>query len=450
LIKTLQIRFKKIPKQPQLEMFKTVLTSFINPQHGLCLLSQEIDWDGLEKVFEPLYGTVGRPSIPIRTIVGLLLLKQMYNLGDETVVERYLENPYWQHFCGEIYFQYRLPFDPSDFVHFRHRIGKEGMEKIFRQSIDLFGEEMIRKEVREVRVDTTVQEKNITFPTDRRLFEKSIEHCKRIAKAKGIKLKRTYTREIKKLKYQLRFARKPKNFKRLMRTQEKLHRIAVKIYSDLVTQLNPMPRKDFEKFNVIYRVLTQQREDKNKVYSIHEPEVLCIAKGKEHKPYEFGNKSSFAYTRKSGIIVGAMAIEGNAFDGHTLSPQLEQVREFTHGKIRKAIVDRGYKGKDRIAGTDIVFPNSKKKESYYLKKQRQARCRSRAGIEGLISHLKLDHRMLRNYLKGTEGDQINTLMAATAYNMMKWMRLKRQEILFFLFRWYYQAMFFSPVNIERI
>ena len=441
---------KKLPKQPQLEMFKTVLVSFINPDHELCLLAKKIDWSGLEKEFAPLYGTVGRPSVPIRTIVGLILLKQMYNMGDETVVERYLENPYWQHFCGEIYFQYKLPFDPSDFVHFRHRVGKEGMEKIFKQSIDLFGEQMIRKEVKEVRVDTTVQEKNITFPTDRRLYEKTIEHCKRIANAKGIKLKRTYTREIKKLLYQLRFARKPKNFKRLMRSQKKLHRIATKIYSDLVTQLNPMPIKEFEKFNVLYRVLTQQREDTNKVYSIHEPEVLCIAKGKEHKPYEFGNKSSFAYTRKSGIIVGAMAIEGNMFDGHTLSPQLEQVKEFTNGKIRKAIVDRGYRGKQKIGMTEVVMPNATRKESYYMKKQREARCRSRAGIEGLISHLKHDHRMLRNYLKGTAGDQINTLLAASAYNMMKWMRLKRQEILFFLFRVYYQAFIFIPVNSSCI
>ena len=440
---------KKLDKQPQLEMFKTVLTSFINPEHELCLLAKKIDWASLEKEFAPLYGTVGRPSIPIRTIVGLLLLKQMYNLGDETVVERYLENPYWQHFCGEVYFQYRLPFDPSDFVHFRHRIGKEGMEKIFKQSIDLFGEEMIRKEVKEVRVDKTVQEKNITYPTDRKLYEKTIEHCKRIADAEGIKLKRTYTREIKKLKYQLRFARKPKNIKKLMRVQKKLHRIAMKIYNDLVNQMNPIPKKEYyDKFTVLYRVLAQQREDKNKIYSIHEPEVLCIAKGKEHKPYEFGNKSSFAYTRKSGIIVGAMAIEGNVFDGHTLEPQLDQVKEFTQGRIKKAIVDRGYRGKDNIGGTEIVMPNSKKKESYYLRKQRQARCQSRAGIEGLISHLKLDHRMLRNYLKGTAGDQINTLMAATAYNMMKWMRMKRQEIFIFIFRMYYQAFIFAPVNIQ--
>jgi len=130
---------KKLPVQPQLEMFKTVLTSFINPQHELCLLAKETDWDSLEKEFAPLYGEVGRPSIPIRTIVGLLLLKQIYNLGDETVMERYIDSPYCQHFCGEIYFHYKYPFDPSDFVHFRKRIGEEEMKKIFKQSIDLFG-----------------------------------------------------------------------------------------------------------------------------------------------------------------------------------------------------------------------------------------------------------------------------------------------------------------------
>jgi len=451
LIKTLQIMLKKLPKQPQLEMFKTVLTSFIHSEHELCLLAKKIDWATLEKEFAPLYGTVGRPSVPIRTIVGLLLLKQIYNLGDETVVQRYLENPYWQHFCGEIYFQYRLPFDPSDFVHFRHRIGEQGMKLIFKQSIDLFGEKMIKKEVREVRVDTTVQEKNITFPTDRKLYEKTIVYCKRIANKEGIKLKRTYTREIKKLRQQLRFAKKPKNYKKLQRAQNKLHRIAVKIYRDLVNQLNPIPKEAYyEIFDNLYRVLTQKREDSNKIYSLHEPEVLCIAKGKEHKPYEFGNKSSFAYSRKTGIIVGAMAIDGNVYDGHTLKPQLMQVRELTGGKIKKAIVDRGYKIKEKIGSIEIVMPKALKRESYYLKKKREDRCRSRAGIEGLISHLKHDHRMLRNYLKGTAGDQINTLLAASAYNMMKWMRIKREEILCFIFRWYLQATILSPVNIQRI
>ena len=440
---------KKLPVQPQLEIFKTVLTSFIHPEHRLCLLAKKIDWKCLEEEFGPLYGKVGRPSVPIRTIVGLLLLKQMYNLGDETVVERYLENPYWQHFCGEVYFQYKLPFDPSDFVHFRHRIGPEGMKKIFKQSIDLFDKDFIRREVREVRVDTTVQEKNITFPTDRKLTEKVIEHCKRIAKKEDIKLTRTFGREIRKLKQQLRFARKPKNLLRHKKAQRRLHRIAFKIYQDLVKQLNPIPKSYQKELDVLYRVLTQQRDDTNKVYSIHEPEVLCISKGKEHKQYEFGNKSSFAYTKGSGIIVGAMAIEGNIYDGRTLKPQLEQVSELTEGKIKKAIVDKGYKVKGGIPGVDIVMPKMLKRESYYLKKKREERCRSRAGIEGLISHLKHDHRMIRNYLSGTAGDQTNTLLAAAAYNMKKWMRLKQLEILNLILRWFFQRFILAPVNIQR-
>jgi len=307
------------------------------------------------------------------------------------------------------------------------------MTKIFRLSIDLFGEDRVRKEVREVRVDTTVKKKNLTLPTDRKITEKVIEHCKRIAGKEGMLLTRTYGREIKKLKHQLRFARKPKNMVKHRKAQRRLHRNAFKIYQDLVKQLNPISKNYKKELDVLYRVLTQQRDDKNKVYSIHEPEVLCISKGKEHKPYEFGNKYSFAYTRLSGIIVGAMAIEGNQYDGHTLKPQSDQERELTEGKIRKAIVDKGHKVKGDIPSIDIVTPKVLKGESYNTKKKREERCRSRAGIEGLISHLKHDHRMLRNYLSGTADDQINALLAAAAYSMKKWMRLKREEIINLIF-----------------
>jgi IS5 family transposase len=199
-----------------------------------------------------------------------------------------------------------------------------------------------------------------------------------------------------------------------------------------------------KEFDVLYRVLTQKRDDSNKVYSVHEPEVLCISKGKEHKPYEFGNKSSFAYTRESGIIVGAMAVEGNAYDGHTLEPQMDQVRDLTGGKIRKAIVDRGYKVRGGIRGVDIVMPKSLKRESYYLRKKREERCRSRAGIEGLKSHLKQDHRMLRNYLSGSAGDKINTLLAVAVYNMKKWMRMEKQKILDLIFGWIYREFILAP------
>jgi len=237
--------------------------------------------------------------------------------------------------------------------------------------------------------------------------------------------------------------------KRHVKAQRRLHRIAFKIFQDLVKQLNPIPKSYMEKFDVLYRVLTQQRDDTNKVYSLHEPEVLCISKGKEHKQNEFGNNSSFAYTRESGIIVVAMAVEGNIYDGHTLKPQLDQVKELTVAKIKKAIVDRDYKIKKGIASIEIVMPKMLKRESYYLKKKREERCRSRAGIEGLISHLKHDHRMLRNYLSGPAGDQTNTLLAAAAYNMKRWMRYKQQEILNLIFRWIYQVLILSPVNIQR-
>ena len=214
--------------------------------------------------------------------------------------------------------------------------------------------------------------------------------------------------------------------------------------------MNPIPKQSYyETFDILYRVLTQQREDSNKVYSIHEPEVLCIAKGKEHKPYEFGNKSSFEYTRHGVIIVGDMAIEENAYDGYTLKPQLDQVKELTGGKIRKAIVDRGYRGRNKIGITEVVMPKTLKRESYYLKKQREARCRSRAGIEGLISHLKHDHRLLRNYLKGTAGDKINTLLTASAYNMMKWMRMRREKYFVFVLQWFLSTPILVPVNTHR-
>jgi len=439
---------KKLPERPQLEMFKTVLTSFIHPEHELCLLAKKIDWKSLENEFEPLYGTTGRPSVPIRTIVGLLLLKQIYNLGDETVMQRWLENPYWQHFCGEIYFQYKLPFDPSDFVHFRKRIGEEGMKKIFKQSIDLFGEEVIKREVKEVRIDTTVQEKNITFPTDRKLCEKAIAYCGRIADKEGISLKRTYGREIKKLRYQLRFVKRPRNVKKQSKALRRLQRIALKIHHDLDTQLKAgQISKHEEVIKIILRILTQQRGDHQKIYSIHEPEVLCIAKGKEHKPYEFGSKSSFAYSRTGGILLGAMTVEGNMYDGHTLQPQLEQVKELTGKTPKKAIVDRGYRGNDQIGKTEVVMPKNLKRESYYKRRMRKARCQSRAGVEGLISHVKFDHRMLRNYLKGTVGDKMNTLLAASAYNMKKWMAMMRQEILLALFGRSFWRSIFTPVNI---
>ena len=138
-------------------------------------------------------------------------------------------------------------------------------------------------------------------------------------------------------------------------------------------------------------MLTQKKQDHQKLYCLHEPGVPCIAKGKELKPYEFGSKSSFAYTRNGDILVGAMSIEGKVFDGHTIEPQLKQVKELTGRTPKKAIVDRGYRGQDRIDKTEVLRPKKLKRESYYKRRMRRERCRSRTVVEGLISHNWHDH-----------------------------------------------------------
>src|SRR4030066_1999261 len=187
----------KIPKNPQLNVFRVPLVSIINMEHELVLLTQRIDWEKVENEFSVYYPELGRPAVPIRKMVGSMLLKQMYNLGDETFVARWIENPCWQYFCGEIYFQYYNPYDPTDFVHFRKRIGEEGAEKILKLSINLFDSKEVNE--KEVQFDTTVQEKNITFPTDSKLHKKIIEGCIKIAEKEGIVLRQSYKRTVKQL-----------------------------------------------------------------------------------------------------------------------------------------------------------------------------------------------------------------------------------------------------------
>ena len=168
----------KTDKQPQLNIFKIPLSQFIDPNHELCLLSKKIDWDKVEEDFSQYYCLDnGRPSIPIRKIVGVILLKRVYNQSDESVVDRWMENPYWQYFCGETSFQHQQPFDPTELIKFRQRIGESGAEKILSLTIHLFEKKEI--EEKEVLLDTTVQEKNITFPTDTKLQKKIIEKCRK-------------------------------------------------------------------------------------------------------------------------------------------------------------------------------------------------------------------------------------------------------------------------------
>jgi IS5 family transposase len=392
-------------------------------EHELCQLSERIDWDGLERDLSEYYCLDnGRPSIPIRKIVGVILLKRMFNESDESVVDRWKENPYWQYFCGEVNFQHHWPFDPTELIKFRNRMGESGMERILKVSIDLFD----RKEIQEkhVLIDSTVQEKNITYPTDPKLQKKIVEKCRSIAKEEGITLRQSYKRILKQLMIDQRFREHPKRKKKAMAAARKIKVIAGRVVRDLERKMNPEQLARYEQDLLLYhRVINQERTDSNKIYSLHEPEVNCIAKGKEAKKYEFGNKASIAKTMKSGIIIGALGFKENLYDADTLEPQLKQVERLTGRLPKTGIVDRGYRGRKKVLGVEIRIPGKPKKNATNYEKQKARKIfKARAGIEPVIGHVKHDHRMVRNYLSGTQGDMVNTLLAAAGFNMMKMLR----------------------------
>ena len=443
----------KTDKSPQLNIFQVPLAQFINTRHELYVLANQIDWQSVEDEFSSFYcPDNGRPSIPIRKIVGVLLLKMMFNHSDESVVNRWRENPYWQYFCGETFFQHEKPFDPTELIKFRKRIGDDGAEKLLKLSINLFGRDEI--EEKEVCIDTTVQEKNITYPTDAKLRKKIIVRCWDIAGKEGIKLRQSYRRTLKQLMIDQRFREHPKRRKKANAAARKIDTIAGRVVRDIERKLTSEQKLVYEKDLLIFNmVLQQQRSDKNKIYSIHELEVSCIAKGKEAKKYEFGNKSSIVVTKHSRIIVGAMAFEGNPYDGHTLDAQLDQVERLTEKFPQVAIVDRGYKGRKTVNEVEICTPRKLKASANSYRKQKiRKRFRARAGIEPIIGHVKHDHRMKRNFLAGVIGDQINTILAATGFNMMKKLRKIKEELftfIFELFSWNKKQFMYLLKNLLR-
>lgn len=409
-------------------MFLANLMDFIDPGHRLCLLAEAIDWAGFETGFARLYSSVGCPAKPVRLMVGLLILKQVYNLADETVVEEWVSNPYFQYFCGETVFQWKFPCDPSDLVHFRHRIGEAGVEKILAASILIHGEAVLNEAVS---IDTTVQEKNITYPTDTRLAVKIIEKCRKIAKAEGIELRQSYKFAVKKLLLTAN-SKSPKMAKKRKSARRKIKTIAGRLVRELRRKLSmeglERHRKNIEIFE---RVLSQKIDDKDKVYSLHALEVACIAKGKVHKKYEFGSKVSLITTQKSNVIVAAVNFRGNPNDNKTLEKTLDQQERLTSVRAKKAFVDRGYKSRE-IGATQVTAPSNGNGKTKYEKTKLRECFRRRAAIEPLIGHAKSDFGMDRNYLKGETGDAINAILAASAHNFKSWMRKAVAQLIFVL------------------
>jgi len=444
-------------------LFSGTFMDMLDSKDSLVVLADSFPWSKIEDELGQYYSGIGRPPKPIRLMVGLLLLKQLENLSDENVVLQFKRNPYYQYFCGYNEYQPALPCHPTELVKFRNRIGKEGFEYIFKMSIEMHGE---AAEESQIIVDSTVQESNLTFPTDGKLAIKIIIHLLRIAKNEDIKLRRSYVKEIKALRILLRFFRHPRKITKALGAMKRLRAIAKIIMRDIQRKMSDDKLAIYNsKFEFYLQVLSQERNDKNKFYSLHEIDAYAINKGKDHKGYEFGTKASIALTKTSGIIVGAIAHKEHIHDSKTLEPVLDNVHKNRSTPVEEAVTDRGYVGTKSVSNnyealwlvlqfiyfTLVLMSSAKALLFIYLKaiekipiayntiisipstvrkrdtkkelEAKREKFRRRAAIEPVIGHLKSDHRMAINYLKGFGGDEINLLLASSAFNLKKWMRL---------------------------
>jgi IS5 family transposase len=398
------------PKQPDPkasdDLFRARLSQQLDLRHPLVRLAGLIAWDVFEARFGALYHPhVGRPGIPIRLMVGLSYLQHTFRLSDEEVVARWVENPYWQYFCGFDYLQLALPTDPSSLVRWRQRIGQDGIELLLRETIAAAKRAEAVKEpsLERVSLDTTVQPKAIAHPLDSRLYQRGREMLVRLAKRHGVPLRQSYARLGKKaLQLASRYAH-ARQMRRARREIKRLKTYLGRVLRDVRRKLEARPEVAApfaEPLSRVERLLAQQRTDKNKLYALHAPEVACIAKGKAHKKYEFGAKVSVAVTNREGLVVGMQALPGNPYDGQTLAPALVQVERLTWVAPARCYVDRGYRGHGLSGATAVFVAGRRHGITPTIKRE----LRRRSAIEAMIGHMKL-------------GDAIHALLCAAGHNL---------------------------------
>jgi transposase, IS5 family len=417
------MRPKQPKAEPQDDLFRARLENLVDPRHPLVRLAGLIGWGRFEVEFGALYTDGGRPGLPTRLMVGLHLLKHMDGLSDEAVCARYLDSPYAQLFCGETFFQHTLPLARSSLTRWRQRIGAERLEVLLAESLAAArrGGAVEDKHLQRVTIDTTVQPKAVTHPTDSKLLQRGIEILARLARRHGIRLRQSYLRvaraarrEAAKLIHAGRRRQAERQVRQLRTWLGRLFRdIGRKIAGHAAIQATlagPL--------GLIARLLRQRREDRgrDKLYSLHAPEVECIGKGKAQARYEFGVKVSLATTNAVApggqFVLGARALPGNPYDGHTLADQIAQTERITGIEIERAYVDRGYRGHD--ADRARVFVSGQKRGiTPTIRRER----RRRSAIEPVIGHMKSDGHLGRNFLRGTEGDAINLVLAAAGHNL---------------------------------
>jgi transposase, IS5 family len=415
--------------QADVDLFRQELVNLIDLRHELCALAAKIDWHALEIKFGSLYATgVGRPGHPIRLMVGLQLLKYLRNCSDEEIVATWMENPYWQYFCGEQYFRHDLPIDPSLMTGFRHRIGSSGCEFILALTVQtgLATRTIAASSLSVVNVDTTVQDKAVAFPTDAKLLNKARISVVKLATKLGITLRQPYTFKGQEAFTQAARYAHARQFNRAAAHTKKLRTMLGRVIRDTQRKAKclEISAKEQERLNRLLEIASRihsqprvrQEGDPPKVYSVHAPEVECISKGKAHKQYEFGVKVGIVTTSKESFVLAASTLPGNPYDGHTLKTCLEQAKRTSGVHAAQVFVDKGYRGHDCNSDTCKVFISGAKRGITPSLKRKLKR---RNAIEPVIGHMKSDTRLSRNFLKGAHGDAINALLCAAAHNLRK-------------------------------
>ena len=409
------------PDQNQSIIFND-LKDLLDPKDALYRLAAKVPWSEIDAHFDPLYSSNGRPAKPARLMVALVMLKHMFNLSDEQVVDRWRQNPYYQYFSGMRQFQWGLPCDPTDLVYFRKRIGPSGAEDILKWTVQMSG---TAADPSVVVVDTTVQAKHVTYPRDRKLYRRVAERVLALAESEQIRLTRTYRRAIRRLARLMITGNFPRGIKRARRAERRMRTIAGRLLRDLKRKLSPERHfEHLETFSLWEHALRFRATGESKIYSLHEPQIYAIKRGKDTCEWEFGTKVSLAINPHTGVIIGALNIAKDHGDLATIPEVLEQVQRLTGRAPAVVIGDKGYRGRRVDDGTLIYTPANLAQHTMPqpLRERLIARFKRRASIEPIIGHLKTDHRLCRNYLKGWLGDEMNVILAAAGWNLRRLLR----------------------------
>ena len=404
------------------DLLRPRLVDMIDARHELVKLAALIDWEFFEREWASFFPShQGRPATSPRLVAGLMYLQHAFKLSDEAVVARWVENPYYQHFTGETFFQHRPPIDPSSLVRWRKRIGEEGVEWLLTKTIEAgrAAGAVTDKSLKRVAVDTTVMEKTIAHPTDARLYERARALLAGLAKEAGIDLRQSYARLAPRLAVQVGRYAHARQFKRMRKALRQLKGYVGRVRRDLRRYLQDIPEgalrgRVLEALWLVGRLLEQTPKSKNKIYSLHEPEVDCISKGKARVRYEFGTKVSLATTLDGGFVVGARSFPGNPYDGHTLASALEQVAILTDQVPALAVVDRGYCGHG-VETIKVLISGTRRGITPLMAKL----IKRRSAIEPEIGHMKSDGRLARCPLKGRIGDAVFAVLCACGHNIRK-------------------------------